>query len=457
MFVNYSEQDRYAMLMEGAPSRMAKKSPKIFRKIHDSKKYPSKTQTWSLSVRTQGTSTIRIPTRGWRNGCGVCGWRKRSRPRPARRPGSVHRETGWIPPGRTSENRLFSSRHQCTGKTHRIHVKFTVVRDVDMQLTAAEEIRTIKNRSPKNVGEFWDQCRISTMLTAPVCGRQSYRKFWKSSQTSMWSSPQQCCWNSWRWDRTESVLRLAVEKSDDSAPAYIRATQGHCSRPTVRSKHRVAGRITFIVPVPSSTLTKFCWLVCLQHEQAGKKADKHVTSRPRILNKAKQYVIRKVGNHRPFSTFITSGMRTQFLKLIWSKHKTWGLKFNHTVSDAVDHFVHVPTECIARDVGHDQTVLLERRSKVAPHAPAIEADVRASGDRLLDPNQQQKNFKCSSQKRTWRTTSSVSKKMVRRWTRTAELYSKQGSTDITEVGVFEETTQCEKCQAHNANRKSLGN
>ena len=59
----------------------------------------------------------------------------------------------------------------------------------------------------------------------------------------------------------------------------------------------------------------------LQEEWAGTNADKHVTSPPDILRKSRRYLIRKVGNHRSFLTFITSGTPTLFLNLIWSKHK----------------------------------------------------------------------------------------------------------------------------------------
>ena len=41
--------------------------------------------------------------------------------------------------------------------------------------------------------------------------------------------------------------------------------------------------------------------------------------------------------------------------------------------------------------------------------------------------------------------------------RAAELYSKPGNTDITELVVIDETTPCEECQEHNATRKSFCN
>ena len=40
-------------------------------------------------------------------------------------------------------------------------------------------------------------------------------------------------------------------------------------------------------------------------------------------------------------------------------------------------------------------------------------------------------------------------------TRTAALYSKQGSTDLTELMVVDEMTQCQVCREHNAEGKSF--
>ena len=69
-----------------------------------------------------------------------------------------------------------------------------------------------------------------------------------------------------------------------------------------------------------------------------------------------------------------------------------GLKLDQQFSYALVHIGDIPTECVARVVGHAQTILHERPLEVAPHAPATQADVRASGDRLLDQNQQQKRL-----------------------------------------------------------------
>ena len=58
------------------------------------------------------------------------------------------------------------------------------------------------------------------------------------------------------------------------------------------------------------------------------------------------------------------------------------LKFYQTSSYLVVHVENIPAACIARVVGHDETILHERPSEVAPYTAALQADVRASGDRL---------------------------------------------------------------------------
>ena len=55
-------------------------------------------------------------------------------------------------------------------------------------------------------------------------------------------------------------------------------------------------------------------------------------------------------------------------------------------------FGDIPAEYIPRFVGHDQTLLCERPSEVTPNDPAIQAHFRASGDRLLHQDQQQRRL-----------------------------------------------------------------
>ena len=50
---------------------------------------------------------------------------------------------------------------------------------------------------------------------------------------------------------------------------------------------------------------------------------------------------------------------------------------------------------------------------------------------------------------------SIKKKSAEGDARTAELYSKQRNSGITELVVIDETTQCEKCTEHNAKGKSF--
>ena len=128
-------------------------------------------------------------------------------------------------------------------------------------------------------------------------------------------------------------------------------------------------------------------MVWLPEEWARKKADKHVVSQPRILRKAKQYLIRQVGNHRPFVPYVHHKWDADMIyELGLVRAQDMGLKLYQTFSSAVVHVGGVPAECNAKVVGHDYTILYER-PEVAPHTPAILAEFRASGDRWLDTHQ----------------------------------------------------------------------
>ena len=59
------------------------------------------------------------------------------------------------------------------------------------------------------------------------------------------------------------------------------------------------------------------------------------------------------------------------------------LKVYHAFNDAVFILETFQQNQLQESVGYDQTVLCKRFSGVAPHAPAIQEHVRASGDRLL--------------------------------------------------------------------------
>ena len=78
-----------------------------------------------------------------------------------------------------------------------------------------------------------------------------------------------------------------------------------------------------------------------------------------------------------------AGMTTTLLVKVGAQDQPWhtntiydidlvtahdmGLKIYQTFSDAVVHFGDVPAECITRVVGHNETILCERQSEVAPH------------------------------------------------------------------------------------------
>ena len=141
--------------------------------------------------------------------------------------------------------------------------------------------------------------------------------------------PLESDWGNGGSGRIESVLGTCWNKHDDNTPADIRVVQGHCSRPIANSSSKI------VIKIPHGWSNVFCHQSSQQHIYkillngliAGgigrKEAGKHVTTRPRILSKAKQLLIKKVGNHRSFFTVITSGVPTRFMKLIWSKHKIY--------------------------------------------------------------------------------------------------------------------------------------
>ena len=106
-------------------------------------------------------------------------------------------------------------------------------------------------------------------------------------------------------------------------------------------------------PTPSSIEIPHGWTIVIYHPSSkryfdrlllngltaggpGQKGDKHVTSRPRILSNAMQYLIRKVGNHRSFLTFMTNGTDTiHGIDLV--KAQDMGIKIYQTFSNAVVH------------------------------------------------------------------------------------------------------------------------
>ena len=116
-----------------------------------------------------------------------------------------------------------------------------------------------------------------------------------------------------------------VHKNDGDTPAHVRAIQGHCSRPVanpefLKNMIEIPHEWTYVI-YHSSSQQSFDNILLNGVIAGGKKAYNHVTSRPRIIKKAKQYLIRQVDSHRYFFTFVTSGLPTPFMKLIWSKHK----------------------------------------------------------------------------------------------------------------------------------------
>ena len=106
-----------------------------------------------------------------------------------------------------------------------------------------------------------------------------------------------------------------------------------------------------------------------------------------------------------------------------------GQKFYQPFSYVVVQFGDVPAVCIARIVGHDQAILHERPSEVAPHAPAMQADFRVSSILQVSHTDELETELLQYQIQA-----------TKKGKHTAELYCKQGSTDITELVGINETT-----------------
>ena len=115
---------------------------------------------------------------------------------------------------------------------------------------------------------------ISMTLTAPVHGRQSYRKLARGFRTMFPTSPPEQRLEQLKLGSKRVRFDTCWYRRNEVTPAYIRAFQRHTCNLSFKFR---------TVPRPT-----FCWIVWLQEEQARKKAAKHVTSLPRILRKARQ-------------------------------------------------------------------------------------------------------------------------------------------------------------------------
>ena len=100
-------------------------------------------------------------------------------------------------------------------------------------------------------------------------------------------------------------------------------------------------------------------------------------------------------------------------------------------------------------------ILCERPSEGAPHALSIQADFRALGDRLLDPDQQQKRLKAPRTQELEKTLLEYQEKGTEVNACTAELYSSQGHIDLTVLMVIDEITLCKVCKEHIAKESHI--
>ena len=128
----------------------------------------------------------------------------------------------------------------------------------------------------------------------------------------------------------------------------------------------------------------------MQGGQADEKADKHATAQPRIHKRARRCPLTQVGSHTSFLTFTTNGIPKQCMKLTWPQHKIWvsnSIKQSamplNTSETFLQNILQESSDKIRR------SCLKDHQKSVAPQAPAIQPEFRASGDRFLDQNQRQ--------------------------------------------------------------------
>ena len=129
-------------------------------------------------------------------------------------------------------------------------------------------------------------------------------------------------------------------KHDDDTPVYIQAIQGHrsiktnCELPVLQTYDRVykcnlSSKFP-AAPQHNSVEGTDCW----RNKQEGRQ-----------------------------TSMLLLGRTIYEINLI--RARDMGLQFYRTFSDAVVHFGDIPADCIARVVGHDQTILHERPLEAA--------------------------------------------------------------------------------------------
>ena len=195
----------------------------------------------------------------------------------------------------------------------------------------------------------------------------------------------------------------------------------------------------------------------MQEEQGGKKADKaHYFSaaHPRKSRKVPYWI---VCCHNSFITI-------NEIDLVKEQQRCQQLSSNIHLCCCSSR--DIPAECIAGVGENDQTILYVRPSDLTPDALAIQADSRASGDRMLDQKTQQQgldhigncaNFIVQSPNKNelGKELLQYQQKGADTDKRTEELYNEQGNFDITGLMVIDEMTQRDVCPDHSAKEKFL--
>ena len=235
---------------------------------------------------------------------------------------------------------------------------------------------------------------------------------------------------------------------DVVTPAYIRATQGHCSRP-------ITGPELFkhMIEIPHG------WTNAIHHSSHQQYVDKIMSNgliSGGLGRKEGRQACHFSAAHPQQSNAVLDQKSWQpqiatiyGIGLFQAQHM--GLKFFPTFSDVFVHFGDVPAERLARVVEHVQTMLSSTKDHQKSHRTHRQSEhmsVHQVTDCLTQINNNRGSISSGMGKFHFQALhgKNLKKKCfsIKKGTevdaRTAELYSKQGNTDLTELVVSDETT-----------------
>ena len=217
-------------------------------------------------------------------------------------------------------------------------------------------------------------------------------------------------------------MRLAGTKSDNISPAYIRAIRGHCSRPIVIPeffKHMIEmphGWMNVIYHSSSQQYLDTFLLRGLIAEGIGRKEGTQAWYFPAAHpQKSKAVLDRKSWKPQIVPHVHHKWHTATIYEIDLVKTQQMRLQFHQTFSYSVAHVGDVPAECIARVVGHDQTIKSRTARNGNPTRCLTDCLTQTKKQKRLDliRNCVISIFTTASQKRAPRRTASVSRQKIR--------------------------------------------